>query len=179
MKKFILSFAAAACAIALAVTGCKSVPEVDTIYSVSKSVGKVAGVVVEFSDMKQEVKTSVMNVLDIISEAVPATNETFVAAWMPFAKAEIAKLVADGRLTSNEGAVVERAVYVVCEGIDLVFVRYPVAKQHKDLVSAAVDGFVTGFKSAVKMSLKADAPYDFDIEAYMHLSTKRDTYQGK
>lgn len=178
MKKFITCLAIVIMsAFAFVTVGCKSIPSSDTIYAVSESIGKTAGFAIELSKTKQEVKDGIIQVLDIISATVPGTNDTFVTKWMPIAETEIQKLIDAEKVTAEEGKVIKHAIYVACEGIDLVFVRYPIAKQYKDLVSAAVDGFVTGFKSVVKATF-AVTP-DFDAEAYTYLKMKSATYKDK
>lgn len=177
MKKIAVCCAVALAAVMSFVTGCKSIPTNDKMYAISESVGKAAGFAIELSQVKQEVKDGIIQVLDIASATVPATNETFVAKWTPIVEAEVQKLVDAGKVTAEQGTVIKHAMYVVCEGIDLVFVRYPVAKQYQELVSASVDGFCAGFKSVVKAAFTVSP--DFDQEAYTYLKMKAATYNAK
>lgn len=178
MKKLAKLFMiAAVSAVAFMFSGCKSVPSTDSMYAISSSIGKTAGLAVELSKASQEVKDGIVKVLDIASATVPATNETFVAKWTPIIETEVQKLIDNGKVTAEEGKVIKHAMYVACEGIDLIFIRYPVAKQYKELVSAAVDGFCTGFKSVITTTF-AVSP-DFDQEAYTYLKMKSAMYKAE
>ena len=173
MKMF-SAFAAIAVACMTFVTGCKSLPSEDTIRGTAESIGRAAGYAVELGKTKTEVKEAIIKVLDIAAKVVPETNQTFIAAWKPLIDDEVAKLVADGKLKEDDAALVKSALYVACDGIDLVFTRYPKAREYKNLVSAATGGFITGFKSVVSFTGSERADYDKD--AYKILRKK---FEGK
>lgn len=161
MKMF-SAFAAIAVVCMAFMMGCKSLPTDDTIYSTAESIGRAAGYAVELSKTKAEVKETIIKVLDVTAKVVPETNQTFIAAWKPLIDDEVTKLVADGKLKEDDAALVKSALYVACDGIDLVFTRYPKAREYKNLVSAATGGFVTGFKSVVNFTGSARVGYDKD-----------------
>ena len=173
MKMF-SAFAAIAVACMTFVTGCKSLPSEDTIRGTAESIGRAAGYAVELSKTKTEVKETIIKVLDVVAKVVPETNQTFIAAWKPLIDDEVAKLVADGKLKEDDAALVKSALYVACDGVDLVFTRYQKAREYKNLVSAATGGFVTGFKSVVNFAAGERAGYDKD--AYEILRKK---FEGK
>jgi len=173
MKMFSV-FTAAAVACAAFVTGCKSLPSEATIRGVGESIGRAAGYAVELGKTKTEVKEAIVKVLDIAAKVVPEPNQTFVAAWKPLIDEEVAKLVAAGKLKEVDAALAKSALYVACEGVDLVFNRYPKAREYKNLVSAATGGFVAGFKSVVNFAAGERANYD--EEAYKALRKK---FEGK
>ena len=54
--------------------------------------------------------------------------------------------------------------------IDYIFNRYPKAKEVEELVSAAVKGFINGYRSVV--TLNAGNVADSDEEAYQYLKSK-------
>ena len=112
--------------------------------------------------------------LDVAAKVVPETSQTFIATWKPLIDDEVAKLVAAGKLKDEEAALVKNALYVACDGVDLVFTRYPKAREYKNLVSAATGGFVTGFKSVVSFASGERAGYDKN--AYEILRSK---FEGK
>lgn len=173
MKMF-SAFAAIAVACMTFVTGCKSLPSEDTIRGTAESIGRAAGYAVELGKTKTEVKEAIIKVLDVAAKVVPETNQTFIAAWKPLIDDEVAKLVAAGKLKEDDAVLVKSALYVACDGIDLVFTRYPKARTYKNLVSAATGGFVTGFKSVVNFAGGERADYDKD--AYEILRKK---FEGK
>ena len=85
------------------------------------------------------------------------------------------KLVADGKITDTIGTVSLVTFRIVVKGIDYIFdVRYPKAREYKELVSAAVSGFTSGFLAVFKpanaevkgMELKVD------MEAYEWLKAR-------
>lgn len=173
MKMF-SAFVAIAVACMAFMTGCKSLPSEDTIYGTAESIGRAAGYAVELGKTKTEVKEAIIKVLDIAAKVVPETNQTFIATWKPLIDDEVAKLVVAGKLKEDDAALVKSALYVACDGIDLVFTRYPKAREYKNLVSAVTGGFVTGFKSVVNFTGGERAGYDKD--AYKILRKK---FEGK
>ena len=156
--------------LAMSITGCKTLPSEEVIRGTAESIGRAAGYAVELSKTKDEVKDAIIKVLDVASAVVPETNQTFIAAWKPLIDAEIDKLIAAGKLREDDGALAKSALYVACDGIDLVFSRYPKAKAYQNLVSAATSGFVTGFKSIVRIA--DGARMNYDEEAYKILRAK-------
>ena len=168
MKKF--SIFAALAALCLAIAGCNKLPSEDTIRGAAESIGKAAGFAVELGKTKTEVKDAIVNVLEAVKEATPAEGQTFADAWKPLIDKELAKLVAEGKIKEIDATLAKSALYVACEGVDLVFVRYPKAKEYKNLVAAAVTGFVAGFESVVPVPDMARAEYD--KEAYKTLAAK-------
>ena len=173
MKMFSVFTAIAVMCMAF-VMGCKSIPSEETIRGTAESIGRAAGYAVELGKTKTEVKESIINVLDVAAKVVPETNQTFIATWKPLIDDEVAKLIAAGKLKDEDAALVKNALYVACDGVDLVFTRYPKAREYKNLVSAATGGFVTGFKSVVSFANSERA--DYDKNAYEILRSK---FEGK
>lgn len=173
MKMFSVFTAIAVTCMAF-VTGCKSLPSEETIRGTAESIGRAAGYAVELGKTKTEVKEAIIKVLDVAAKVVPETNQTFIAAWKPLIDDDVSKLVAAGKLKDADAALVKNALYVACDGVDLVFTRYPKAREYKNLVSAATGGFVTGFKSVVSFAGGERANYDKD--AYEILRNK---FEGK
>ena len=173
MKKIITSTICAAIAVVATalICGCEpTVPTVEKMTNVSTAVGKAAGYAVELSKTKTSVKEGIISVLDITSKVVPETNETFAVTWEPVINEEVEKLVDNGKISEDEASIVKQTLYVASEGIDYVFSRYPEAKTYQELVSAAVAGFNTGFRSVVKFAVGQES--DYDKEAYEFLRAK-------
>ncbi len=157
-------------AVALLVTGCDKLPTVEKMTTIANVVGKTAGYAAEIAGMKPEVKEAVMTVLDVAAKAVPAAGQTFTEAWTPVITEELNKLVAAGKLDQSGAAVAKIALTAATEGLDYVFVKYPKAKDVKELVGAATKGFIDGFKSVV--GLAANAKPEIDEDAYKYLKVK-------
>ena len=153
-------------------SGCDKLPTVERMTTISTVIGKTAGYACELSKTKTEVKEAIANVLDIVSKVVPGEGQTFTEAWSPLIDEELKKLVEAGKLDEAGAQVAKLALTVACDGIDYVFVKYPKAKEVKELVSAAVVGFVDGYKSVVKMNLAASEKPEIDEDAYKYLKAR-------
>lgn len=171
---------AKACAIALiaalviVVTGCKSIPTVEKMETTARLVGTSAGMVVNMTKIDEKSKTVVVEIMKIVETSVPQTNQTFTEAWTPIAKEHVTKLIQDGKIDAGQGELILTGFNLACEGLDYVFeVRYPKARTYKELVEAAVHGFIGGFTSVVNgVSLKSTSDLSYDEKAFDYLKSK-------
>ena len=166
-----IMYGIAAVAAALFITGCDKLPTPEKMTKIATAVGKAAGYACELAKLDANVKESIVNVLDVAAKVVPAEGQTFADAWAPIINEEVQKLVAAGKLNDASAAIVKLALGTACDGIDYVFVKYPKAKDVKELVGAAVDGFTTGFKNTISLAVGAEKS-EFDEEAYKYLKAK-------
>lgn len=169
MKKILMSIVAV---FAMFIAGCKEEITVERMTTISTVIGRTAGYACELSKTKKEVKDAIAQVLDIASKVVPAEGQTFVEAWTPIIDAELNKLVEAGKIDAASAQIAKAALGIACQGIDYIFIKYPKAKNAKELVSAAVSGFVNGYKSVVTTSLAAGAKVEIDEDAYKYLKSK-------
>lgn len=170
MKKMMIS--AIAFVLAIFMVGCDNeLPTADKINGVATAIGRTAGYACEFAKTKTAVKTGIIQVLDVISTVVPTEGQTFSQAWTSIIAEELQKLVSTGKLDAAGAQVAKTALNVACDGIDYVFVRYPNAKNVKELVSSASTGFINGFKSVVTLAAGAEKP-EIDEEAYKYLKSR-------
>lgn len=147
MKKIIMCLSAflAFCAI----IGCDpELPTIERMNTISTAIGKTAGYACELSKTKATVKTAILNVIDVASNAIPDVDQTFTDAWTPIITAELAKT----SLKDGDLAIATIALKAVTAGIDYIFVKYPQAKTVKELVSVSVIGFVDGYKSVMTLA---------------------------
>lgn len=167
MKTVILTICAA---VVTVFTGCKSIPSADAMYSTSYAIGYAAGAIANECKISDKDRNVVVDIVNIVTSCVPETNQTFEAAWTPIAQAHVDKLVAEGKISANEGVLIMGAFGVVVKSLDYIFeVRYPKAKQYKDLVVAAIDGASAGFLRVFKpanAALSVPSKPQYDIEAY-------------
>lgn len=170
MKKTLTSIVAAVMALFMA--GCDKDISPEKIKTIATVVGRTAGYACELTKAKPEVKETIVKVLDIASTVVPTNGQTFVEAWTPVIDTEIKKLVDAGKLNEASAKVAKVALGIACEGVDYVFTKYPKAWEGKELVRAAIDGFVSGFKAVVTSKLAADEKLEIDEEAYKYFKTK-------
>ena len=169
MKKIIA--VAAAAFIALFMTGCDKDLTPAKINAVATTIGRTAGYACELAKTKTEVKEGIAKVLDIVAEVVPTNGQTFAEAWTPVIDKELKELVDAGKIDAAGAQVAKIALGVACDGIDYVFTKYPKAKETKELVSAAVTGFISGYKSVVNLAANAEKP-EIDEEALKYFKTK-------
>ena len=169
MKKMMIGAVALAMA---AFIGCdEDLPSPEKINAVATTIGRTAGYACELAKTKTAVKDGIIQVLDVISTVVPGEGETFSQTWTPVIAEELQKLVVAGKLDEAGAQVAKMALSVACDGIDYVFVKYPKAKNVKELVSASTTGFVAGFKSVVTLAAGAEKP-EIDEEAYKYLKSR-------
>lgn len=176
MKKIIFSALAAAAVL----TGCKSIPSVDSMEKTSKAVGVATALVANKVKMTEDQCEAIVYIVGQVKSTVPASGQSFEAAWTPIAKANVQKLVSEGKLTAVEGEVVLTAFSVVVKGVDYIFyVRYPKAKQYEELTRAAVKGFCEGFlayfdcEGCSDCTLRAAKDQDVvDCDAYEYLQAR-------
>jgi outer membrane murein-binding lipoprotein Lpp len=170
IKKMMIG--AVALATAVFMVGCdKDLPSPEKINAVATTIGRTAGYACELAKTKTAVKDGIIQVLDVISTVVPREGEIFAQAWTPVITEELQKLVAAGKLDEAGAKVAKMALSVACDGIDYVFIKYPKAKDVKELVSATTTGFVTGFKSVVTVAAGAEKPA-IDEEAYKYIKSR-------
>lgn len=170
MKKVSKFVAAIALALGFGTVGCKSLPTSDTMYSTANAIGVATGMVANGTEIDDASRNAVCDIVNKVSSCIPETNQTFSAAWTPIAKEHTDKLIVEGKISTTQGVFVMKAFSVAVAGIDYIFeVRYPTAKQYKDIVTAAVNGFTDGFLTVFKPvdgdSARGRA-VTFDIDAY-------------
>lgn len=171
--------------VATTVTGCKSLPTVEVMYSTSLAIGYATGMIANQCKIRTEDRQIVIDIVNIVSQTVPAEGQTFEEAWTPIAKEHVQKLIDEGKIDKGLGDIILVAFAVVVKGIDYIFeVRFPKAKLYKDLVIAAIDGFTTGFLTVFKpenteeINGECDACCErvlrwYDREAYDYLKANR------
>ena len=170
MKATKIIMALVAIASTMFITGCDDLPTPEKMKNISTVIGKTAGYACELAKTKEEVKNGILTVLDVASTVVPAEGHTFTEEWTPVIDEELKKLVEKGKIAEGEVVIAKLALSAATEGIDYVFVKYPKARDVKELVSASTEGFVNGFKSVV--ALARDAKLDIDEEAYKYIKAR-------
>lgn len=175
MKKLVLTIAAAIMAVCV---GCKSVPTDGQMYTASYAIGVSAGLVANMTKIDDASRNAVIEIMNKVDSCIPATNETFSAAWTPIAAEHIAKLVEEGKIDAGQGILIAKTFEVAVNGIDYLFnVRFPKARQYQELVEAATHGFCGGFLTVFKsanssMGFSSSSSATYDVEAYDYLKAK-------
>ena len=166
MKKTLIG---ALCAALLAIVGCKTLPSIDVVNKTAYSLGMVSGYACQLAGASDNVKATVVQVLDIAVKVVPAKDQTYTEAWTPVIADEVDKLVEAGKLKADEAELVKTALGVACNGIDFWFARHPKWKEYSDIVDAAVTGYAAGFKTIVVPVnvIRAAVDSNDDVRAYV------------
>ena len=175
MKTTKIIMALVAIASTMFITGCDDLPTPEKMKSISTVIGKTAGYACELAKTKEEVKDGILAVLDVAATIVPEEGQTFTEEWTPVIDEELKKLVDKGKIVEGEVVIAKLALSAATEGIDYVFVKYPKARDVKELVSAATEGFVNGFKSVVVLA--RDAMPDIDEEAYKYIKARMSSFK--
>ena len=161
---------AMAVSMAVGIVGCEDLPSPEKMKTISTVIGNTAGYACELSKTKASVKEAINAVFNVVGKVVPKGDETFTKTWGPLIDEELQKLVEKGKLDEGDAKVARIALTAATEGIDYVFVKYPKAKDVKELVDAAVEGFIAGYKSVVSFS--ANEKVEIDDGAYKYLKEK-------
>ena len=166
MKKILIG---TICAALLAVVGCKTLPSADVVNKTAYSIGMVSGYACQLAGVDDNVKITIVNVLDTVVKVVPAPEQTFTEAWTSMITDEIAKLVEAGKLKADGAELVKSALSVACNGIDFLFTRHPKWKEYSDIVDAVVTGYTAGFETVVVPVdvVRAAVDGNDDVRAYV------------
>lgn len=171
--------------VATTVTGCKALPTSEVMYSTSIAIGYATGMIANQCKIRTEDRQIVIDIVNIVSQTVPSEGQTFEEGWTPIAQEHVQKLIDEGRIDKGLGDIILAAFALVVKGIDYIFeIRFTNAKQYKDLVIAAIDGFTTGFLTVFKpesleeINGECDACSEralrwYDREAYDYLKANR------
>ena len=156
MKKLGFVFAMALAAVCTVFTGCDETPSKEVVSAASYALGSSSGLVVKLLNIDDATKTVICDIINVVSEAVPAEGQTFSEAWTPVATKYIDEAIAAGKLPEAllknpelTRSVLVKASEIIFTGLDRLFEKYPTWKKYPDIVVAAIGGFVNGFKSTI------------------------------
>lgn len=154
------------------ILGCKKLPTPEVMHVTSTAVGVAAGKVANELKVDDGTRNAIIDVMNIAVQVVPGVDQTFEDAWTPIAESHIAKLVADGKLTAAQAALVKSAFVLAVKGLDYLFISDPESKKYENLVISAIDGFAGGFLGEFKPANAnaVDRVYrPYDRKAYEYL----------
>lgn len=164
MKKLICSILSLGMAV---LTGCT--PSAEQINKTAKAIGYAAGLVANYTGIKDDARNAIVDVLNEVRSCIPAEGQSFADAWTPVIKAKVAELVEAGKIDEATGNLVTTVAILAARAVDYMFdVRFPKAKKYEELVRAGVSGALDGFLAVFKPvdgARDAEA-IDYDKEAY-------------
>ena len=146
MKKMLISLAAAA---AMFITGCDDKPDAATVASYSNLIGASAGAVVKLAKVDQDAIDKINEILMIANKVTPSQGQTYTDAWTPTMNEYLAKLKEQGKIDDLKEALIRTGMSAAMTGLDRLFEVKPKWKEHSDVVTAAVKGFIAGFQSSI------------------------------
>lgn len=170
MNKILTGIAAAAL---IAVTGCKTTPTVDTMYSTSYAIGVSAALVMNQTKINDTDRNIIIDIVNTVNSSVPSTNTTFTTSWTPIAQQHVDELVANGKIDASEGSIIMSLFAAGVKTLDyVVYKRYPVVGQNVELLESTTHGFCTGLLTYYKPadSLSVGPAVVKDEEAYTYMS---------
>lgn len=131
--------------VALAATGCKTVPTADTVYLVAHAGGSATALVMNETKLDADKRTVIRDIVNEIRECTPEVGQTLEAAWTPVAQRHVDLLVEEGRIDSAAATLIMTGFKTVMVGVNAIENRYPQIRANRDLLSAFVTGFTDGF----------------------------------
>ena len=142
---------AAGTAPTLVLTGCHSVPTPEAMFQTAQAVGFSAGMICNLTKISDKDRAIVCDIMNIVGQVLPEQGQSFEDAWGKVAKDHLALLVQQGKISQVEADIIFAAFTTAVKFVDYLFnVRYPKAKEVKELVFAATNGFVVGFLTVFK-----------------------------
>lgn len=173
MKKITLGLVAATMAV---LVGCKTVPSPEKLEVTANAVGIAAAMVANQTKIDDASRATIIEIITEVDKCVPATNQTFEAAWTPIAQEHVAKLLEEGKIDAGQAKLILGAFDVAVKGVDyLIAVKYPAVAKYGNLLEAATHGFCKGFLTYFKPVngvVSASSEVEYDVEAYEYLNAR-------
>lgn len=171
MKNILLALSAACITV---LSGCK-IFEGDP-SQLAYLAGAAAGKAVNMVSMKPAAHNRVIEVVQVVRDVVPGTNETFAVVWGKAATTYVNELADAGKLDKDLVPVIVSSVETAGIAVDYLFSKHPEWKDDTATVEIVVDQFTTGFltmcvpvdeKLGGALKMPADRSYDEDTFKYL------------
>lgn len=154
--------------------GCDELPTVEQMTLTSTSIGYAAGYACEIGKIDDNVRNNILTVLDTVAVIVPTNGQSFAMTWSPIIKNTVENLVKNNKINEKYSEVVIVTATAAATGLDYIFtVKYPQLKATSEIVNAAINGFMNGFKTVIKPNDVENAArtITYDVEAYKWFKT--------
>jgi hypothetical protein len=150
MKKLLTSLTL--CAVIL--TGCTTTDTGTFNPVLAENVAKIAGsstaivlLAIPKISSNPKIKSAIYEVTTAIESVVPAQDQTYTQAITPVVNATVDKLIAQGKITAEEGSLIKEACVVMASGVDLALAKYPKAKEISANTTLIVKSFMKSFNT--------------------------------
>lgn len=150
-REFIMGGATAAVGAGLvSVTGCKHLPNVDSVNLAAKAIGGATGLILNECDIPDEARNAIIEITQKVIPWIPEIGQPLETAWTEKAQALVDGMIADGKLDAAYGPVIMAAFKLVVRGFALLEQKCPQVRTSRELLEAAVSGFSEGLISTLK-----------------------------
>lgn len=150
MKKLLTSLTL--CTVLL--TGCTTTDTGTFNPVLAENVAKIAGsstaiilLAIPKISSNPNVKVAIYEVTTAIESVVPAQDQTYAQAITPVVNATVDKLIAQGKISTEEGSLIKEACMVLASGVDLALIKYPKAKEVSANTNLIVKSFMKAFNT--------------------------------
>ena len=147
MKKVLLI--AMACAVAV-FSGCKTLPEKETIGQKAYTAGLAAGYAASLiPKISAQDKTNVVVIVTVAERFIPQDGQTITDAWTPVVADAIKTLQDQGKIDENQAVLIKMASDVAMRGVDYLFIKHPKWKEEQEVVNVVIHQACDGFRAGI------------------------------
>lgn len=147
MKKFLLIALAATIA---CFTGCKTVPEKETVGQKAYTAGLAAGYAAALiPKISAQDKTNIVVIVTVAERFIPQDGQTVTEAWTPVIAEAIASLQKQGKIDENQAALIKLGGDIAMRGIDYLLQKHPEWTASQEVVEVAVHQACNGFRTGI------------------------------
>ena len=133
-----------------AITGCKTIPDKETVGQRAYAAGLAAGYAASLiPKITPEVKTNVVTIVTIVERCVPEEGKTVKETWTPVVEEAIQTLIAKGKLAEDQAVLVRAATDLATSGIDFLLARHPEWAKDEVVVNTAIKQACIGFRTGI------------------------------
>ena len=147
MKKFLLVALAATIA---CFTGCKHIPEKETVGQKAYTAGLAAGYAAALiPKISAQDKTNIVVIVTVAEKFVPQDGQSIPEAWTPVVEEAVATLVKQGKVTEEQSVLILSGAKLAITGVDYLFKKHPEWKEETEVVTTVIHQACAGFRAGI------------------------------
>jgi len=148
--KFKMTLCMALMAALAVVTGCKTIPDKETVGQRAYAAGLAAGYAASLiPKITPEVKTNTVVIVTLVERCVPEEGKTVKETWTPVINEAIQTLISKGKLTEEEAVLVRGATDLATSGIDFLLAKHPEWADDEVVINTAIKQACLGFRTGI------------------------------